>query len=666
MTTASLLGMLRRPQHRPPRPLRLPCGSCRRRTRHVGLTVRGHSHLSPNNNICGGVAANSIAKMRSARHRFAIATALLAYLVAPLTSFTVMALQVDEELSSDLRWIENLEKDSLTASNDNGTEKNVLSANNRERNHKCCRKGCPRDKVFWKNVMGSTFFLNATSYLLCTGIIISKRETNQQRRCLGGSVESTRCVGVTILSAIASMAVSLLTTRQVYAKASELMMMRTQHVQTMVADVQVLEALLALFGFIVPIILIHKDDFSKSDLSVVTHEDVCPRCETICKKNFLSRRLEHLRDEYALLVPPSRIILRSHAGDCESTRSQRQVLHPTPTDADETPKTRDPTVWLAHLFIHGSFVGAAAILACPCDGGTFLLMICAIALSHGVSLERATMPYDTSHDQHKRCWIVVKYWMHFLSLLALGGFVAVKVTEESSSSRDLFMGSVLASVGGAYINMALSVIMAEVKQHCYWIRPSDVETIPTSPTHCSRLQESTLEDRALGAHCTPCTSRANPKSVQRQTPSAAQPIPQRHLQHGHDPLDRKSGLAKKYDLATWNMYALIVSAREARAKSKRALRPSVKEEDEETATVTVGATGEEKESESEGERRLVQTCPYPLYLEADDKKEAEATETSSLRKVHQEWYHGATGGHMYPRRKHWSMSGESLLFQLEL
>ena len=106
----------------------------------------------------------------------------------------------------------------------------------------------------------------------------------------------------------------------------------------------------------------------------------------------------------------------------------------------------------------------------------------------------------------------------------------------------------------------------------------------------------------------------------------------------------QSKLSKKYDLATWNMYNRIIRAREARRAMCEFFMGSMEEEDE-TATLIIGRSKEAKERE---EGLLLAICPSALYSPAtatpkvDDDNFIVSEETSMLR-VHQECFYGATG-----------------------
>eukprot|EP00580_Thalassiosira_gravida_P016563 CAMPEP_0201661220 /NCGR_PEP_ID=MMETSP0494-20130426/3640_1 /ASSEMBLY_ACC=CAM_ASM_000839 /TAXON_ID=420259 /ORGANISM="Thalassiosira gravida, Strain GMp14c1" /LENGTH=482 /DNA_ID=CAMNT_0048139269 /DNA_START=504 /DNA_END=1952 /DNA_ORIENTATION=- len=478
---------------------------------------------------------------------------------------------------------------------------------------------------------------------------------------------------------------------QAFAKASDLMMGWAQQQQpsqsrAMELKIQVVAPLLAFSGFLLPIIVSFScrrfiscqnnienssadDDSNRADLATLSYEDSCESCETrnLCQ-------LEHR----SYFPPPTFTVPREI--DVESMIDQSQgVVYSAPKETSNN----DTVVWLVHLFIHGLFVGAAVIIStCSCYDGnlSFMLIICVITVCHGITLERKVNAATATLDiERARSWSAIQNVRGIFSrsLLTLGGSLAVAVVEGSTTtSRDLVTGVMLAVGGGAYVNIAIDMAIAQVKHH--WITCDTTERISSS--HHSRRRKTTLENATMDMHCMPCpkespTSTKNqappqvPNKVSYNPPSKAQPIPpQGSARPGG--LAELGHLTEKYDWATWKMYSRITSAREDRAKCSFCMGSM----EDETAIVTMAQSRNKRDpnlvSQSEEERRLVQTCPSPLHLEIKENQREEVAviaEGSSIMMVHQECYYGATGGHDCPRRKNRALFEEnSMVFQLEL
>ena len=118
-------------------------------------------------------------------------------------------------------------------------------------------------------------------------------------------------------------------------------------------------------------------------------------------------------------------------------------------------------------------------------------------------------------------------------------------------------------------------------------------------------------------------------------------------------------------MSTWNMYILIVSAREARTGCGVCMGSM------ETNTATIVTVSDSREDKKESnddiiprsseEHHLIRSCPSPLYLGSIIKEK--------LRKpvlgAHQECYYGATVEHTRPLRSV-IMSEENMVFQFDL
>jgi len=130
-------------------------------------------------------------------------------------------------------------------------------------------------------------------------------------------------------------------------------------------------------------------------------------------------------------------------------------------------------------------------------------------------------------------------------------------------------------------------------------------------------------------------------------------------------IEQQNHMTTEYDLATWNMYARIVSTREARARCGICMGSM---EENHTTIMTVGEAREmkkesngEKISKSSEEQHLIRTtyCLSPLYLES--------TISEKLREpalmVHQECNYGATAEQTC---RNLIMSEDNIIFQLDL
>ena len=187
-----------------------------------------------------------------------------------------------------------------------------------------------------------------------------------------------------------------------------------------------------------------------------------------------------------------------------------------------------------------------------------------------------------------------------------------------------------------YISIAFVTIITLVR---YWMRSYDSIT----PNRSCAEESTTL--------------------VQRQVPSKSQPISmQRPLQSD---IEQQSHLTGDYAVATWNMYTLIVSAREARARCGACMGSM------ETNRVTIVTVGESRENKkgsnddiiprSSEEHHLIRSCPSPHYLGSMIKEKLRIP----VLRAHRDYYYGATVEHTCPHRN-LIMSGENMVFQFDL
>eukprot|EP00579_Thalassiosira_antarctica_P001139 CAMPEP_0201867140 /NCGR_PEP_ID=MMETSP0902-20130614/1487_1 /ASSEMBLY_ACC=CAM_ASM_000551 /TAXON_ID=420261 /ORGANISM="Thalassiosira antarctica, Strain CCMP982" /LENGTH=613 /DNA_ID=CAMNT_0048392257 /DNA_START=250 /DNA_END=2091 /DNA_ORIENTATION=- len=576
----------------------------------------------------------------------------------------------------------------------------TTNGNKKKEKEKSRFKNCPRDKRPWRKVIGTTLFLNvATSSL---GILISKFENQRGCRCFClGSIIKCVCFGAAGVAIVC----------QLFPKATFLMMdeAHSDDSATLSKGKDGIQdgLLLAFCGFLLPTIIIimsmtcrhsifrrnanimgNNENANKADHSTATvnnddEDDYCPSCKS-CKLEYQNYFSSVKRQPASSSSPPRFIMLRNYdtctsQKDDESVSDLSQSVPAVPME-----DTSNTMVWHIYLFIHGLFMGAAAITSCPWDG-TFVL-ISTIALFHGIHLERQMTVSTVSNHHRGGFWSVIENWLRGMfsrSLLTLGGVIATLM--DGSNLQDLVVGAVLAVACGVYINVAVIMAIAQVKQ---WIRSYDsngpmslpkyqlsepdetyyqsggLETF-THDNNRSRhsinsfYQNRDLKSDSLARYCMPCAE---------DNPTPAEPIPmQRPVQ---STVDGESHLTRKYDYATWNMYSRIVSARETRASCGICMGSM---EENEATTVSVGdATRKVKKKSSnktiiskseEEEERLIGTCPSPLYLDSGNQREV-VMETSRMM-VHQECYYGATGEQSCPRRN-LLMSEENMVFQLDL
>ena len=478
---------------------------------------------------------------------------------------------------------------------------------------------CSTDLERWLQIIGTTFLLAMISSLLSTHI--------KRGECAKAKGRPMSCLSYFGISA----SLMAMVAYDIFPKATKLMLLEREEMDTKPSSSKVVPfvvGLMALYGFLMPIfghlfpIIINMipNDEERHNKSVVDEqftvndEEDCLSCDTCNKEEDITESNQNNQDgvmddhptsEHTTLLPrrrymPPRYIRIKNGGQYSEHNDQSSM-----SDISQHRSCDYRGIGsLVYLFMHGIFIGTTIISLSKLDG-TFVLA-CTVALVHGIYLEQR-INVDVADN---RTFI----WLRGM-LLVSGGTVAKLIGDSNVA-----LGIVLAVAGGLYVNLALTMVMYQVKQ---LICSRSQSTQDISCYYCSKLDASRhhYQNQSMGLDTPLCIPIAGGKSRQQglETPKhIAIPSPmQADEVIEHIPYH----LIRKYDSATWRMYNRIQSAREARAKCQICFGSI---QDNESAT----AVGKSRE-----EQRLVQTCPSPLYQEEDAK---------TSMNVHQECYYGST------------------------
>ena len=411
----------------------------------------------------------------------------------------------------------------------------------------------------------------------------------------------------------------------IFPKATKLMLLEREEMPN---AVPLLVGLTALYGFLIPIfghmfpiiISMIRNDYKRhnkrkvDEQFTVNDEEDCLSCDT-CNKEEDTESNQNNQDgvmgdtptsEHTALLPtrtwrPPRYIRTKNGGQYSEYNDQSSM---SDISQNSSCDYRGIVSWRSYLFMHGLFIGTTIMSSSKLD--ETLVVACTVALVHGIYLERH-INFDVADNR-------TFFWLRGVYLVS-GGTTATVI-----GKSNVALGIVLAVAGGLYVNLALTMVIYQVKQ---LMSSRSQSTQDVSCYYCSKLDASHhhYQTQSMGLDTSVCFPTADDKSRQQrlETPRhIAIPSP-KHTENEHIP----HHLIRKYDSATWRMYNRIRSAREARAKCQICFGSL---QDSESTTAIVGETREEE--------RLIQTCPSPLYQEEDAE--------TSIVNVHQECYYGST------------------------
>ncbi|KAL9185616.1 hypothetical protein ACHAXT_003393 [Thalassiosira profunda] len=428
----------------------------------------------------------------------------------------------------------------------------------------------------WRRAVGAALLLGAASTSLVAAVSLLKR-----RRAVGSTPKS-------FLTAVPSLFLAVASGLLLRAAATSTAQVGGGNALTV--------GIMVACGFLISLLM--SRERSKSDLardeaeetSTVADEEDCLSCD--------SCGLE--RD---IFLPPSSVLLGSQEGLSEG------AIDTICVDGEPMSNGRR-----AILFLHGGILGAATTTPCTQDGTFAIVGIAAIL--HSVYLGVQDRSTTDENNEHLAGSLLLDAF--YASLLSVGGALAALAIPHTIAT------ALLTIAAGVYLQVALGMIVPGLKQR---INSSDFldaepslhgeakQKISHMSARASRLSISrfhriqALAENDLPGHCVPC-SETTP--LQRKASSDSQPIPVTERPVEVDP--EYTGLMKRYNAATWGMYARIQEAREIRTRCGVCME-SMEEGD--AAVLTFTEELEKETGVTDEERRLLAICPSPLYTEPE-------------------------------------------------